>query len=223
MPPRANNHADSTLNAPRPHHVPADLDGDAETVIRRNLAGFERIAAPPGRSAAVVLCVLTGSASPHVLVIKRAARGLNPGQWALPGGRVEPGETPVTAALRELHEEIGLSVAEDRVAGALDDFVTGSGYVITPFVAVVPEPVELRRSPAEVHSIHRIPLRRLVSADLPRWTSTPDGLPLLQMPLRRNMIVHAPTGAILYQFREAALLGRPTRVADVHQPAFTRS
>lgn len=144
-------------------------------------------------------------------------------QRALPGGRVEPGETPIRAALRELHEEIGLALTEDRVAGALDDFVTGSGYVITPFVAVAPEPAALRRNPDEVHSIHRIPLRRLLGADLPRWVTTPDGQPLLQLPLRRNMIVHAPTGAILFQFREAALLGRPTRVADLHQPAFTRS
>lgn len=220
MPDAAANPTD--VSDPRPDLVANALDGDVETVLRRNLAYFDRIAAPPGRSAAVVVCVLA-EPEPHALVIKRAARGLNPGQWALPGGRVEPGETPVQAALRELHEEVGLALGADRVVGVLDDFVTESGYVITPFVAVAAGRVTPRRNPAEVQSVHRIPLRRLLAADLPRWATTPDGRPLLQLRLRRNLIVHAPTGAMLYQFREAALFGRPTRVADTHQPAFTHT
>jgi len=180
------------------------------------------VASPAGRTAAVTLCVLEGSSGAHLLVIKRAPRGLNSGQWALPGGRVEPGESAPQAALRELHEEVGLALTEDCVVGRLDDYVTDSGFVITPIVAVAADSPKLRRNPAEVHSVHRIPLTRLTESDLPRWAVCPDGAPLLQMPLRRNMVVHAPTGAILLQFREVALFGRKIRVADLRQPEFTR-
>ncbi|MBU3066954.1 CoA pyrophosphatase [Nocardia sp. NEAU-G5] len=190
--------------------------------IRRNIADFSRVAAEGGRAAAVVICVIDDPAEPHLLMIRRAFRGMNGGQWALPGGKIDPGETAEAAGRREVSEEIGLELGESEIVGALDDFVTDSGFVMTPFIAVTPAPVQPRRNPAEVDSIHRIPLARLVQDDLPRWTPAPSGPPLLQMPLRRNMIVHAPTGAILYQFREVALLGRDTRVADLRQPEFTR-
>lgn len=49
-----------------------------------------------------------------------------------------------------------------------------------------------------------------------------DAVPAVR-PLRRNMIVHAPTGALLWQFREVALLGRHTRVDDLDEPEFARS
>ncbi|WP_458319033.1 NUDIX hydrolase [Mycolicibacterium brisbanense] len=191
-------------------------------IIRRNLAEFTRSASQSGgRAAAVTVCVLDAEPDARVLMIKRARRGLNSGQWALPGGRIEPGETATAAALRELHEEVGVELTENDVVGMLDDYVTDSGFVITPVVATVTGSPRLQRNPAEVHSLHRIALSRLVSDELPRWALTADG-PLLQMPLRSNMVVHAPTGAILLQFREVALLGRPIRVAELQQPAFTR-
>jgi 8-oxo-dGTP pyrophosphatase MutT (NUDIX family) len=211
----------------------ADLSAAAWSgTIRRNLATFTRAADERlcgegvtvpvgGRTAAVTVCVLDAERDAHVLMIKRAPRGLNSGQWALPGGRVDPGETATDAALRELYEEVGLQLTEDHIVGALDNFVTASSFVITPVVAVVTGSPRLQRNPAEVHSLHRIPLNRLVSDDLPRWAVTPEG-PLLQMPLRSNMVVHAPTGAILLQFREVALLGRHITVAGLQQPAFTR-
>lgn len=193
--------------------------------IRANLADFPRRAAEtPLRSAAVTICVLTGTpgvTEPRFVIIKRASRGLNAGHWALPGGKVDLGETSVQAALRELHEEVGLAVDESAVVGLLDDFVTASGFVITPVVVVVEGSPKLRRNPGEIHSIHPIPLSRLLADGMPRWTHSSDGL-LLQMPLRHDMVIHAPTGAILLQFREAALLGRSTRVHDLLQPAFTR-
>ncbi|ORA34272.1 hypothetical protein BST13_17775 [Mycobacterium aquaticum] len=196
--------------------------------MRRNIATFTRatdekcVTTPVrGRTAAVTVSVLDADRDAHVLMIKRAPRGLNSGQWALPGGRIDPGETATEAALRELYEEVGLQLTEDHIVGALDDFVTDSGFVITPIVAVVTGSPRLQRNPAEVQSLHRIPLDRLVSDDLPRWAPTPEG-PLLQMPLRSNMVVHAPTGAILLQFREVALLGRHITVAGLQQPAFTR-
>jgi 8-oxo-dGTP pyrophosphatase MutT (NUDIX family) len=187
----------------------------------RGLAAFPRRAAALAgrRHAAVAVTVLDASTAPRVLVLKRAARGTNPGQWALPGGRLEPGETPEQAAVREAHEEVGLAGAE--VAGQLDDFVTDSGFVITPVVLVAPEPARLRRNPAEVHSLHPIALSRLLADDVLRWAAAPDGSRLLQLLLRHDMVVHAPTGAILWQFREA-VLGRHARVAGFAQPEWTR-
>lgn len=190
--------------------------------IRANLAGFTRIVATGGRAAAVVICVVDDPDEPHVLLIRRAYRGMNSGQWAFPGGKIEPGERAVAAGLREVREEIGLDLAESDVLGVLDDFVTDSGFVMTPFVALAAAPARLRPNPDEVHSVHQVTLERLVGEDLPGWTTTSAGVRLLNMPLRERMTVHAPTGAILYQFREVALLGRPTRVRDLLQPEFTR-
>lgn len=214
-------------------HVAGDVAGDsardtlrdmagAERVIRAHLAAFRRRAAPVTdlRQAGVVLAVHEHRGEPHVLVLKRAFAGRNAGQWALPGGRLEPGESPVEAALRELGEEVGLVAAPAHVAGLLDDFVTGSGFVITPVVVVLPDGARPRRDRHEVHSLHPVPLRRLLGPGLPRWRDTSEG-PLLQMPVRHDMVIHAPTGALLWQFRDVALLGMETRVADLTQPAWT--
>lgn len=158
---------------------------------------------------------------PSVLLVKRAARGRNAGQWAFPGGRVEPGEDAVQAALREAEEEVALTGA--TVLGLLDDFAADSRFVITPVVVLGSGRAALRRNPAEIRSLHPVGVERLLGEDLPRWRPTPEGGRLLQMPLRHDMVVHAPTGAILWQFREVALLGRHTRVGDALQPRWTRS
>lgn len=202
----------------------ADLDA-VVALTRSNLARFRRRAvepAPQTRRAVVAVTLLPHRGEAHVLLLKRVARGRNGGQWALPGGRLDGAETVVEAALRELAEETGLLARPGDVIGRLDDFVTDSGFHITP-VVVAPEPAARPvRNPAEVHSLHPIPVERLLALELPRWRRQPDGTRLLQLPLRRGMVVHAPTGALLWQFREVALLGRATRVADAVQPAFTR-
>jgi 8-oxo-dGTP pyrophosphatase MutT (NUDIX family) len=171
---------------------------------------------PRGR-AAVAVCV----SGDEVLLMRRAARGRNAGQWAFPGGRAEKGEDAVTTALRETSEELGLTLAETDVAGRLDDFRAESGFVITPVVVIVPGNPVLTPN-YEVESVHSVSLQRLSEPDLPRYVTQPDGRQLLQMPLGAGMTIHAPTGAILYQFREVALFGRPTRVFDVVQPDWTR-
>jgi 8-oxo-dGTP pyrophosphatase MutT (NUDIX family) len=199
-----------------------DLSGDALGERLRGLASFPRRAAelrPGQRHAAVAVTVLDASTAPRVLVLKRTRRGLNPSQWALPGGRLDAGETPEQAALREMQEEVGL--AGGAVLGLLDDFVSDSGFVITPVVVLAPEPAPLRRNPAEVHSLHPVALARLLADDVLRWAVAPDGARLLQLRLRHDMVVHAPTGAILWQFREA-VLGRHARVAELAQPEWTR-
>jgi 8-oxo-dGTP pyrophosphatase MutT (NUDIX family) len=192
-----------------------------EATIRGNLSPRPRRAAADGaRRAAVTLAVFPHRGEPHLLIIKRSFAGRNAGQWALPGGRLEPGESAEEAALRELAEEAALVADPAEVAGVLDDLVTGSGFVITPYVVVIDRPVRPRRDPIEVHSLHPIPLRRLLMADLPRWRSQ-NGESLLQMPLRHDMVIHPPTGAILWQFREVALLGTEVGTADLVQPDWT--
>ncbi|WP_049567788.1 NUDIX hydrolase [Nonomuraea sp. SBT364] len=188
-------------------------------LITSHLGRFPRREVPPAegiRRAAVTVCVLEDAArEPYTILIKRAPRGRNPGQWALPGGRLDDGEQPVEAALRELAEETAVTGVE--VAGLLDDFVTDSGFVITPVVAFggAQEPVG---DPREVASVHAVPLERFLAPGVPRWH---DGL--LQMPLGPSIVVHAPTGAILWQFAEVALRGRELRVFDVAQPHWTRT
>ncbi|MFF5037987.1 NUDIX hydrolase [Nocardia salmonicida] len=95
-------------------------------VATTRLRGFDvrAVADVPGmRRAAVVLCVLEHDGQPCVIVIKRAYRGRNAGQWGLPGGRVDGDETTVAAGLRELQEEIGLDASPAEVLGRLDDFL----------------------------------------------------------------------------------------------------
>jgi len=156
------------------------------------------------------------------LVLTRRAGGLrrHAGQWALPGGRIDAGETPEQAALRELHEEVGLQLGSDSVIGRLDDFVTRSGYVITPVLVWAGAAREMAPNPQEVSSIHRIPVEEFLRADAPMLEQRDDSEhPVLRMPVGDSWIA-APTAAVLYQFRELCLLGRPTRVAHFEQPRF---
>ncbi|HLS77090.1 MAG TPA: CoA pyrophosphatase [Nocardia sp.] len=196
------------------------------------LERFPRLAVPdaPGmRRAAVVLCVLPAAdGTLAVLVIKRAYRGRNAGQWGLPGGRMETGETAEQAALRELHEELALPADPDDILGVLDDFPATSGFAITPVVVTMPSADGLRPHPDEVHSVHHVSLTRLAAPDVPHWLRRddfPDGPDLLQMRLGPKMTIHAPTGAMLWQFREAVLLEatpEQARVAHFAQPEWTR-
>ncbi|TNY37531.1 NUDIX hydrolase [Thermomonospora catenispora] len=203
---------------------PMDLAAFTE-LARRRLAAHRHteIDGERGmRRAAVSLCVTEHTGEPAVIVIKRADRGRNPGQWGLPGGRLDEGETAEQAALRELHEEVGLRADPEHVLGRLDDFPASSGFIITPLVLALPDPGPVRANPGEVRSVHHVTLTRLVADDAVRWVPQLDGGRLLQMTLGPRMTIHAPTGALLWQFREVVLLGRTARVADFLQPDWTR-
>lgn len=163
----------------------------------------------------------TWSDAPALLLTRRAeSLRSHAGQWALAGGRIDEGETPEQAALRELHEEVGLALDEDAVLGRLDDYATRSGYLITPVVVWAGAARELVLNGSEVAAVHRIPLTELLRADAPMLDHEHDAdHPVLRMPVARTWIA-APTAAFLYQFREWLLLGRDTRVAHFEQPAF---
>lgn len=141
-------------------------------------------------------------------------------QWALPGGRQDPGETLLEAALREMDEEVGLSLGPNSLLGRLDDYPTRSGYCISPFVFWAGPAPNLAPNPDEVHALYRIPLGELDRPESPDMISIPESdRPVIRMAIMDDM-VHAPTAAILYQFREVAMHGRMVRVDHYEQPVF---
>jgi 8-oxo-dGTP pyrophosphatase MutT (NUDIX family) len=158
------------------------------------------------------------------LLLTRRSANLrhHPGQWAFPGGRCDPGESAEQTALREMWEEVGLEPSKMQVLGLLDDFVTHSGFVMTPVVVWGGRAEPLVLSTAEVASTHRIPMSEWLREDAPQLTPAPDSEhPILRMPVGNDHIA-APTAAILYQFRELCLLGRSTPVHHFEQPLFAR-
>ena len=216
------------------------FDDALQEQVRRHLGTFDVRRAGPGvhRIAAVAVAVaeegdgarLEGIADPAgwsreaALILTRRAAGLrdHPGQWALPGGRVDAGESAEQTALRELAEEVGLALDPGAVLGLLDDYVTLSGFAITPVVVWAGTARTLAANPAEVESIHRIPVREFMRSDAPLLDRIADSEhPVLRMPVGSSWIA-APTAAVLYQFRELCIAGRPTRVNHFEQPLFAR-
>jgi 8-oxo-dGTP pyrophosphatase MutT (NUDIX family) len=189
-----------------------------------HMAGFDRH--PPSRAIAkqaAVACLMTFDEQdrPAFVLTRRSSKlSSHKGQWALPGGRLDPGETPVEAALREVEEEVGVTVPASNVLGTLDDYVTRSGYCITPVVAWLGEDARFTLNPDEVQELYLIPLADLDRDGSPEFVSIPESdKPVIRMPIMTYKI-HAPTAAVLYQFRDVALHGRDTRVAHYEQPVF---
>lgn len=185
------------------------------------LGAFERRAVdrPELRPAAVAI-TLVDVAGDMMFLITRRTETLSghPGQCALPGGRVDPGETSAETARRELAEELGLSLGAGAVLGMLDDYPTRSGYRITPVVLWAGPDRELAPNPAEVADVRRVPVAEIDVE--PRFVAIPESdAPVIQLPLFGRYL-HAPTAAVLHQFREVVLHGRATRVAHLEQPVF---
>ena len=193
--------------------------------IARRCAEFPRLAhVDPGLKVSAVAITLVdagdGSGETAFLLTKRAPKlRAHAGQWALPGGRQDPGETLRETALRELHEELGLALHPDHILGVLDDYVSRSGYAIAPVVTWLDDAAALAPNPHEVASVHRIRLVDIGHEDAVEFLSIPESeRPVIRLKMGERH-VHAPTAALIYQFRELAA-GRVTRVADLEQPVF---
>lgn len=191
-----------------------------------NLRQFERqsISDTDKKHAAVAMtitnCDIDTDFAAFILTVRSAKLSNHRGQYALPGGRIDRGESPEQAALRELHEEVGVDLDSSHILGRLDDYATRSGYVITPIVVWAGDGIELIANPDEVEIIHRVPLKELLRDDAPILENIPESPhPVLKMPIGDQWFA-APTAAIAYQFREVALLGKSTRVAHFEQPYF---
>jgi 8-oxo-dGTP pyrophosphatase MutT (NUDIX family) len=215
-----------------------DCDQALKQRIVANLARFpvEQRGDHRHRSAAVAIAVAdeaygaelsglpahpTWQSRAALILTRRSSQLRNhPGQWALPGGRIDAGETPEQTALREMAEEVNLVLEDAAVLGRLDDFVTRSGFVITPVVVWAGRGHHLTGSPGEVDSIHRIPIEEFMRGDAPLLEAGAESdRPVLRMPVGDSWIA-APTAALLYQFREVCIAGRATRVAHYDQPDF---
>lgn len=194
----------------------AELHGhDPTTLDRRTL-----VADIPGTDVTDLTGRIDGTAGGAAILLTRRGSTLSThsNQWALPGGRIDAGETPVQAAMREISEEVGLDVGQDQLLGRLDDYPTRSGYVISPFVFWAGDMAEPVANPDEVASIHRVAITELRRE--PRFVAIPESdRPVIQVPVGGDLI-HAPTGAIIHQFRAVAFDGSTVRVDEFEQPTF---
>ncbi|HEY2050542.1 MAG TPA: CoA pyrophosphatase [Caulobacteraceae bacterium] len=193
--------------------------------IAQRCAAFPRVACEAlGLKRAAVAITLVdaddGSGETAFLLTKRVPRmRAHAGQWALPGGRCDPGETLEETAFRELQEELGLTLGADNLLGVLDDYPTRSGYAITPVVAWLDDASAMSPNPDEVAFVRRIRLDHIGQEDAVEFETIPESeRPVIRLRMG-DRHVHAPTAALVYQLRELAA-GRITRVDQLEQPVF---
>jgi 8-oxo-dGTP pyrophosphatase MutT (NUDIX family) len=200
------------------------FDAAFRAQTEERLARFPReaVADEKLRPAAVALVLTPGDAGEACFIITRRAARLarHAHQWALPGGRIDAGESVVEAALRETEEEVGLRLDPGSVLGMLDDFPTRSGFRMTPIVVWAEDGQRPVGNPDEVERVHVVPLGELMKPEVPVLRSIPESdRPVLSIPML-DTLIHSPTAAILYQLREVVLADRATRVAHYEQPLF---
>jgi len=202
------------------------VNDDLRARILANLDGFDRRShddADLVRAAVALVVVGDDDEEACFLITRRASKLRNhAGQWALPGGRLDPGEDAIAAALRETREELGLHLEPDGILGLLDDYPTRSGFVITPVVVWAGPHPALVPNPDEVAAVYRVPLATLERPEVPKLrTIAESNRPVISVPIAMlRADIHAPTAAVLYQLREVALRGLATRVDHFEQPVF---
>jgi 8-oxo-dGTP pyrophosphatase MutT (NUDIX family) len=171
------------LGAPAPWAgaaLPAaiDLDRLAATIAARGPGRPMPVEFPGGRRSAVLIALFPGERGAEV-VLTRRSQGLrnHRGEISFPGGRLDPGETPVDAALREAHEEVALDPALVTVVGELDQIATMVSHsLIVPVVGTLDRRPQLRASAGEVDRILTAPLVDLLDAEVyreERWGLAP--------------------------------------------------
>ena len=198
---------------------------DFRTAMARLCDPFPRIAheGTDLKRAAVAITLVEaddGSGQTAFLLTRRATQmRAHAGQWALPGGRCDPGETPEQTAARELEEELGLRLGAADILGVLDDYPTRSGYAVAPVVAWLDDASGLRINPQEVASAHVVRLDQIQDDAAVEFETIPESpRPVIRLRLG-DQHIHAPTAALIYQLREL-VAGRVTRVAHLEQPVF---
>ncbi|MDQ4011273.1 MAG: NUDIX domain-containing protein [Actinomycetota bacterium] len=175
------------------------------------------------KRAAVAITVVIGGSGPEILFTRHATALRNhPGPYALPGRRIRTGESAPDAARRELAEQLGMQLPPKSVLGLLDDYEARSGFVITPVVIWAGEhagPLHLREARQEDRGC-TVPFTDLDVE--PVFVAIPGSdRPVIRLPLHGEWL-HAPTAAVLYQFREVVMYRRRTRVAHLAEPIFAR-
>lgn len=194
-------------------------------LVGERLARFSAVTGQVGgdegsAAAAVAITIVRRRRELGIWMTRRAyTLRSHPGQFALPGGRIDPGEDAPGAARRELSEELGIEVEADRVLGRLDDYRTRSGFVMSPVVLWAADTfVEPVPSPAEVAEVFFWPLSG-IDVD-PEFESHPEtDRPVIRLPWHDGHL-HAPTAAVIHQFREVVLHDRHTRIDGYDQPPF---
>ena len=175
------------------------------------------------KHAAVTMTLIDDGTGQTAFILTRRTPRLSShaGQKALPGGRVDAGETVIQAGLRELSEEINLHLGADAVLGLLDDYPTRSGYVITPVVIWAGMGAEFSPNPDEVAKIMPITLSDLLRPESPEFETIPESdRPVVKLRFG-DYHVHAPTAAVIHQFCEVVMRGRANiRVDHVEQAVF---
>ena len=166
------------LGAPAAHPLAITVDDIERVLAGRPIGQRTAPAFPDARPSAVLVVLADGQSGAEVLLTRRSRHMRNhKGEISFPGGRLDPGETPVEAALREAHEEVGLDPSLVTVIGELDHLDTVvSRSSIVPIVGRVPSTLPLHPASMEVERILWLPLAELVRPDTyrsERWGRTP--------------------------------------------------